>query len=186
MKDHPKANWNPDRLDARAFAEKGGHLRLETPLARLPRLRADAVGDPQALSPVQWEARGEMRPGAAGTTPSPWMRLTARAALPLTCQRCLGPVDTPLEVDRWFRFVADEATAEAQDDDCEEDLLVMEPRPNLFEVLEDELLMALPMLPLHQTCPVEVVFKAGDPAVEDEKDGPARESPFASLAKLRK
>ena len=31
----------------------------------------------------------------------------------MTCQRCLTTVELPLQVDRWFRFVADEATAEA-------------------------------------------------------------------------
>ena len=43
-------------------------------------------------------------------------RLAVRATFPMTCQRCLAPVDVPLEVDREFRFVADEATAEALDD----------------------------------------------------------------------
>jgi hypothetical protein len=30
-------------------------------------------------------------------------------------------------VDRWFRFVADEPTATAQDEICEEDILVLAP-----------------------------------------------------------
>lgn len=185
MKTPPKSAWNPDRLDARAFAQAQGHLTLDTPLSRLPRLRDEADGDAPSLGSVHWEADAEMRPGATGAAPSPWLHLTARASLPLTCQRCLGPVDTPLEVDRWFRFVADEATAEAQDDDAEEDLLALEPRPSLYEVLEDELLMALPLVPLHGTCPVDLVHKAGDPGVADDEP-PQRKNPFAALEQLKK
>jgi uncharacterized protein len=185
MKTPPKSAWNPDRLDARAFAEAQGRLQMDTPLSHLPRLREEADGAALSLGDVQWEAVAEMRPGASGGAPSPWVHLTAHTSLPLTCQRCLGPVDTLLEVDRWFRFVADEATAEAQDDESEEDLLVMEPRPSLFDVLEDELLMALPLVPLHGTCPIEVVLKAGDPGVDDDEAAP-RKSPFAALERLKK
>lgn len=185
MKPSQKSAWNPDRLDARAFAEAQGRLEIETPLARLPRLRDEADAGAGSLGDVQWAAAGELRPGAGGGAPSAWMRLTAHASLPLTCQRCLGPVDMPLEVDRWFRFVADEATAEAQDDDAEEDLLALEPRPSLFDVLEDELLMALPLVPLHSTCPVDVVLKAGDPGVPDDEAAPPR-NPFAALERLKK
>ncbi len=185
MKTPPKSAWNPLRLDARAFAESRGHLTIDTPLAHLPRLREEADGDDPSLGEVHWEAMAEMRPGTASAALSPWLRLTAHTSLPLTCQRCLGPVDTALEVDRWFRFVADEAAAEAQDDEAEEDLLAMEPRPSLFEVLEDELLMALPLVPLHGTCPVEVVLKAEDPGVEEGEAAP-RKNPFAALEHLKK
>ena len=184
MKPPQKSAWNPDRLDARAFAEAQGHLQIETPLSHLPRLRDEADAGVLSLGDVVWEAVAEMRPSASGGTPSPWLHLTAHASLPLTCQRCLGPVDTPLDVDRWFRFVADEVTAEAQDDDADEDLLALEPRPSLFEVLEDELLMALPLVPLHASCPVDVVFKAGDPGVADDEAPP--KNPFAALERLKK
>ena len=185
MKSPPKSPWNPERLDARAFAQAEARLELDTPLPRLSRLREEVAGDPQPVGPVHWEVAGEMRPGPTGGVPAPWMHLTAHTSLPLTCQRCLGPVDTPLEVDRWFRFVADEATAEAQDDDAEEDLLALEPRPSLYELLEDELLMALPLVPLHETCPVPVVFSAGERDVPDEAERPGK-NPFAALERLKK
>jgi len=95
-------------------------------------------------------------------------------------------VNTALEVDRWFRFVADEATAAAEDDDCEEDVLALEPRPNLHELLEDELLMALPLVPMHETCPEPVKMQAGDPGIQAQADSPERRNPFSELAKLKK
>ncbi len=81
--------------------------------------------------PVRWQCRGEMRPDARGKS-VPWLHLQAEAAVSLTCQRCLGPVSENLEVDRWFRFVADEATAEPEDEDSEEDVLALEPRPDML------------------------------------------------------
>jgi uncharacterized protein len=121
----------------------------------------------------------------ARCAPQAWLHLRADARVPLTCQRCLGPVQTPIEVDRWFRFVADEATAEAQDDDSEEDLLALEPRPSLIEIIEDELIMSLPLVPVHERCPQPLPDGGGSQAEGDQGGGSERPHPFAGLAKLK-
>jgi uncharacterized protein len=183
----PKSPWNPDRFDARAFAQAGAELSLVEPLARFERLAAEcAPGVDAAAQTVAWQARGEMRPGASGAQPSVWLHVQARAQVPLTCQRCLAPVDEWLLVDRWFRFVADEATAAAEDEACEEDVLALEPRPSLRELIEDEWLMELPLVPLHERCPQPVTLSAGvidEPQAADEAP---RKNPFAALAQLKK
>ncbi|MDR7094828.1 uncharacterized metal-binding protein YceD (DUF177 family) [Hydrogenophaga laconesensis] len=127
-----------------------------------------------------------MRASTSGGPPDVWLQLEADALVSLTCQRCLAPVATPLVVDRWFRFVADEATAEAQDDGCEEDLLALEPRPNLLDVLEDELLMELPLVPMHEVCPASVLAGLSASADGGDQDAPPPRNPFAALAKLKK
>jgi uncharacterized protein len=186
MKDTPKTAWNPRRLDMRAFAQAAASLQAEEPLSAVPRVQAEtALDDGASPAPVRWLAQGEMRPAASGGSPDVWLHLQADAQVPLTCQRCLAPVETPVSVDRWFRFVADEATAEAQDDDCEEDLLALEPRPDLHDVLEDELLMELPLVPMHETCPVPVSMRSDDPEEAAAEVAP-RKNPFAELAKLKK
>jgi uncharacterized protein len=186
MKHKPNAVWNADRLDVRAFAQAEAHLQAVEPLARFERLSEETMptADTAPLA-VTWQASGELRPAADGRE-AVWLRLQAHAVVPLSCQRCLGAVDAPLEIDRWFRFVADEATAEREDDDCEEDVLALEPRPSLHELLEDELLMALPLVPMHDTCPEPVVMQAGDAALLSEADAAPRRNPFAELAKLKK
>jgi uncharacterized protein len=188
MKPTLKTAWSADRLDVSAFAKAGASLHADDPMARFERLQAEAhVGDgAAALGAVSWRAQGEMRPGASGGAPAVWLHLQASAVVPLTCQRCLGPVEMPLSVDRWFRFVADETAAAAEDDDCEEDLLALEPRPRLYEVLEDELLMELPLVPLHETCPVSVVMHASDLGAGTDEGEPERKNPFAELARLKK
>lgn len=187
-KANPKMAWNADRLEMRAFAQAGAHLQADEPLSRFERLLDETLleTDRSASVLVYWQAHGELRPDATGGAPAAWLHLRAETAVPLTCQRCLGPVETPLTVDRWFRFVADEAAAAAEDDDCEEDLLALEPRPSLHELLEDELLMELPLVPMHDTCPVPVVMQVADRAVGVDDGASERKNPFADLARLKK
>jgi uncharacterized protein len=174
-------NFQPQRLNLQALAQDGQPWSEATPLQDLQRL----AGEAQGLAPdaaVQWQARAELRP-QAGAEDQVWLHLSAQASVPLTCQRCMAAVSTPLEVDQWYRFVESEEVAMAEDDEAEEDLLVMVPQFDLLALLEDELLMALPLVPMHETCPVTPVFSAGDPAVEAAQ---AKPNPFAVLGQLKK
>jgi uncharacterized protein len=174
-------NFQPQRLNLQALAQDGQPWSEATPLQDLQRL----AGEAQGLAPdaaVQWQARAELRP-QAGAEDQVWLHLSARASVPLTCQRCMAAVSTPLEVDQWYRFVESEEVAMAEDDEAEEDLLVLVPQFDLLALLEDELLMALPLVPMHETCPVTPVFSAGDAAVEAAQ---AKPNPFAVLGQLKK
>ena len=91
---------------------------------------------------------------------------------------------TPVEVDQWYRFVANEDIAMAEDDQSEEDLLVMEPQFDLLAVLEDELLMALPLVPMHEQCPVAPTLSAGEADIVSESA--EKPNPFAVLGQLKK
>jgi uncharacterized protein len=175
-------NLHPRRLNLQAFAQEGVPLVETTPLQNMERLAQELHGLEPDLA-VSWRATGELRP-RAGADDDVWLRLQAKAVLPLTCQRCMGAVATALEVDQWYRFVADEDIALAEDDQSEEDLLVMAPQFDLLAVLEDELLMALPLVPMHETCPVSPVFSAGEAELARQED--AQPHPFAALAQLKK
>ena len=165
-----------------AFASEGVPLVETTLLQDMARLAQEAQGL-QPDSPVRWQASAEMRPGS-GAEGDVWLHLQAQTSLPLTCQRCMGTVAVPLEVDQWYRFVASEEIAMVQDDESEEDLLVMEPQFDLLAVLEDELLMALPLVPMHDECPTAPVVRAGDGAPAGEAEG--KPNPFAVLSGLKK
>ena len=124
-------------------------------------------------SPVTWSATGELRnPGHVH--PEVWLHLKADAVLSLTCQRCLGPVDVAVAVDRSFRFVPDEDTAAAQDDESEEDVLALSRSFDLVELVEDELLMELPLAPRHEVCPEQVKLAVADEDFESAADANAR------------
>ena len=138
--------------------------------------------EPDGLTDVVRRAQGECRTGRDGQ-PEPWVFIEARCTLTLLCQRCLAPAALPVTTERWFRFVSDEATAAAEDDESEEDVLVLEPGFNLVQLVEDELLMAVPLVPMHGVCPESVPTTAG----EDEFQAvlAARPSAFAELARLK-
>jgi len=175
-------DFAPNSLDVAAFARAGHALSGTDPLARYPRLVEDITGSADDRT-VVWSASGEWRT-TAGSAGQPWLHLSGDAVLPMTCQRCLQPVDMPVGFETDFRFVADERTAEAEDDESEEDLLVVRRDFPLRELIEDELLLALPPAPLHDTCPVILPTVSEDPdfvAAEDE-----RAHPFAILAGLNK
>jgi uncharacterized protein len=173
--------FDPHRLDVKAFAKATGSLSGQDLLSKYERLMDEAKGQggDRALA---WQARGELSVGASGFQQI-WLHLRASVALPLTCQRCLGPIDIQVSVDRSFRFVATEAQAQAEDETAEEDVLALQRDFNLIELVEDELLMALPVVPRHEVCPTEVKLVAQDP--DFELESAVKPNPFAVLAKLQ-
>lgn len=174
--------YSPERLDVKAFVQAGARLAGHDSLLKYERLAQEAQGLHPDLY-VDWQAAGELRTAAGeGQGAQLWLHLKVQASLPMLCQRCLTPVDVPLQVERSFRFVADEATAEALDDEAEEDLLAISREFDLHELIEDELLMALPVVPSHEECPVPVVMASSD---EDFAAASAEKpNPFAALAGL--
>jgi uncharacterized protein len=172
--------FSPERLDVAAFAEDAAELSGTLPASALQRLAAEAKG-PLEGREVEWSAQGELV-NPHHVHPEIWLHLQAGATLPMTCQRCLEPVDVPLEVDRSFRFVADEATAAAEDDTAEEDLLAMSRAFDLPGLIEDELLMEVPVVPRHAICPHPVPLSAADP---DFEEAGVPEHPFAVLKALK-
>ncbi len=173
---------DPRRLDIRRLAERDAAIGGELPLQDLPRLREEAP-TADAATPVAWQAQAGLtaRPGGAAR---PTLRLQVHATVPLACQRCLQPVEVTLAVDRAFRFEADESAAAAEDELSDDvDVLVESRRFDLLELLEDELVMALPVVPRHDTCPAPVTLSSADPGFEQALH--ERENPFAALAKLK-
>jgi len=174
--------FDPDRLNVSRFAETGASLSGDDPVSAFARLAAEQ-SIPAEDRPVRWTATGESRDGAHGGTPVPWLHLQAETVIPLTCQRCLAPVDTELQVDRWFRFAPDEDTAAAEDEDAEEDVLVASRDFDLHGLIEDELLMEIPVTPRHDVCPEPARLSAVDPDFDAAET--ARPNPFAVLGELK-
>ena len=189
---------NPRALDVAAFAEAGQDLSGRWPLAELERLGESAAPEarPGAGDLVQWSLRGEHRPRTGGD-PIVRLHLRAEARLFLSCQRCLAPVETLLQIDRSVRFVRDEHQAAELDALSDEDVLAMTRRLDVQAWVEDELLLDLPLVPRHARCPAPLpgaqALGVGDALPEVEgADLPQAEAPeapriqpFAGLAALR-
>jgi len=156
---------DPLRLDMAAFATEGAALSGHWAGADLGRL-AESQSPPQdgALADVTWHAQGERRPLPAGE-PEIWLAVQATAPVWLTCQRCLQPLAMTMTLDRRLRFVVGESQAEAMDAELEDDVLALPRWLDLRELVEDELLLALPLVPRHDTCPQPL------PVVVGQSDG---------------
>jgi uncharacterized protein len=190
---------DPLRLNVAHFAADALEAEGDWAIAELPRLadsecpldggsplkvRADAPKPaPRSASDltrrVRWHATGSHRP--VGGENQVWMHLQADADVVLQCQRCLRPLDEAVQVDRHFRFVTDEDAAAALDDEIEDEVLVLSKSLNLRDLVEDEMLLALPLVPRHDVCPEAIPMQFGDVEAVEEKA-----NPFASLALLRK
>ena len=170
---------NLHALDVKAFAKAQMHLEGDTPVVEFERLAADCSGE--VTGHVSWSAQGAIDPEQRGKDDA-WLHLEAKATVPLTCQRCLHPVPVELLIEQDFRFVADEATALAEDDESDEDLLVMEDNFDLLALIEDELLMSMPLVPMHPACLSE---QAPTSKEEEAILAEVKPNPFAVLASLK-
>ena len=175
---------DPLRLDVAAFALAEGRLGGDWPLTRMPRLLADALPlspDSPAQS-VRWSVRGSHR-AVAGSDTEIRLHLRACTALQLSCQRCLQALTVQIDVQPSLRFVHGEAEAEALDEDSEDDVLALTPHVDLQRLTEDELILALPLVPRHETCPEPLPMSVGEEALQQTDDN---EHAFAALAALRR
>ena len=173
--------FDPTRLDVEAFAAEAGTLEGRWPLRGFDRLSesADPETPPGDADEVAWHGRGEQvrsRDGGHQT----WLHLDAQATLKLQCQRCLAPVDVPVIVQRRILFVPGEDAAAQIDASSEDDVLAMTRALDLRELIEDELLLALPLVPLHDVCPTPLVAGFTEEGLDE------RPNPFAALAALKR
>ncbi len=171
----------PKRLAVDAFARSMGAITGQDLLSSYPRLMQEAQGLGGA-NPLNWSARGVLQQDALGAEQI-WLHVTVDVPVPLTCQRCLLPADVAVSIERAFRFVGSEEEAEAQDAEALEEVLALSDDFSLFDLIEDEVLMDLPLIPKHELCPVPVkltVADAGFEAALNEKS-----QPFAILGHLK-
>lgn len=94
----------------------------------------------------------------------PLVRVRARGALQLDCQRCLAPLRMPVNVDCRLTVVGSES--DIRDVASPYETVVAGPAGLVLgTILEDEILTSLPMAPVHDQCPV-----SGEAAVQSLPD----------------
>lgn len=171
----------PRRLNLREFARHAGGLRGSLALAGLPRLAASLCADARQLETlrVRWSLHGSLRTDAAGVEQAR-VSLHVEAELPMLCQRCLQAALQPVRDSVTLLLVDDEPELEAEEIESEEEAFCARHPVDVAELIEDQLILALPLVPMHPSCP-QPLAAAGAPA-----DASAPVSPFAVLAGLRK
>lgn len=166
----------PDFLEVTRLARQGAELAGKIQLARMPRLLASLESsDGQADVHLHF---GVDEQGLA------YVRGRVDADVRMVCQRCLQPLTLRVGADITLALVMNDAQAADLPDEYEP-LVVEEGRVATTELVEDELLLALPIVPLHERdqCPAAEWLEGQAPAPEPEVR--ERSNPFAALSALK-
>lgn len=142
-------------------------------LSSLPRLRGsllDATGD-------AWFQLGFSRDEAQRAV----LRCEVAATLKLCCQRCLEVLDHRVDADTWLALVSG-MDEERHLPECYDPLSVDDRPIRPADLIEDELLLALPQIPMHK--PVVCARQESDVDVVRRRSG--KTSPFAALAVFKR
>lgn len=156
-------------IDSLRFAQEGEHLRGCIALDTLAR-----------LADVLFERKGNADfalTGGVDRRSRPFIEIEVRAELALTCQRCLERLDHRLERRSRLLLVPDgERLPEVGDEEPEVEAMPASAVANVPDLVEQEILLGLPLAPVHAEGQC-----APDADAHDERPS----SPFAVLAGLK-
>jgi len=182
-------------LDIYDFAKSGRQAAGALRVSQMPRMLAEVPADtPDRDTVFTWQGEGSTQPELQddGTeAPQPYLRLAVHGSVWLTCQRCLQPYSQHLDVDATYRIVATEEEADEYPlEDDEVEVIVGSRQFDLVDLIEEELLLSLPLVPKHNVCPeVHESLLPGDDEGETAESGETEKSdkpnPFAVLEKLK-
>lgn len=155
-------------IDSLDFAHRGGEVSGEVPVAELPRM-ADMLAD--SVGKISYVVRG-----LTGKDGKPQLGLILDGVCNLRCQRCLNALSYPVKLVSRLRLVTEGEVDNADIEDDEVDSIPAEKRLDVLALLEEELLLSLPIAPKHGLGACQV-------AVEGLNRS---NNPFAVLAGLKK
>lgn len=166
--------------DADRLVEQRSLLEGEVATFDLPRL-ADllaAGNDGIEVPPIQYRLSFDREPGLPRL-----VTVSINAKLPLLCQRSLASFVLPLQIERRLALVRSEADEASLPDGLEAVYLDEEGRIDPLELVEDELILAVPDVPVDPALGPAEEFVWRDLSPDDE---PEKLHPFAALADLKK
>ena len=161
-------------LDIDRLSEAEADVDFVVPLAELPRLAQ--------LAGLAGEVHGRAHFRRTGGIAVVELNFDGTARL--QCQRCLGAMEVGVEASTEVGLVATEADVSRVPEEFEP-VLAPEGRISVGELVEEELLLTLPIVPLHEEEAACQVAPAAA-AVSAEEAQPETQKPFAQLAELLK
>ncbi len=169
-------------IDSLEFARRGREVSGLVSLASLTRLADLLANDAGELA---WSVSGELAMDRFGKQQA-YLLLEVRGEVSLVCQRCLSVMKQALDIGTrlllvppgapWPEDGPEDESGEGAvgfDEDADPVEALVEQR--VLDLVEDEVLLALPIVPRHAAC-----------ELPEHDDGRAAASPFAALAKLKR
>lgn len=155
-------------IDSLEFARAGGRLAGSVAVADLGRL-ADALADGSGELDCSLD-------GGRDEDGKPYLHLQVNGVLRLACQRCLSALPFDVHVDsRLLPMAPGQEWPDEELSDDASDMIEADAALSVMSLIEDEVLLALPIAPRHEDC--RPPSAAG---------GDSKPSPFAALADLKK
>ena len=163
----------PDSVDAWRMVTSRRSFEGVLPVASLVRLRellADEAGSVAYTLQFDRDSLGMA-----------YVQVCASAPLTLLCQRSLEPFVLPVSIDSRLGLIRAESEEAALPPETEPLLLAEDGRLSLADVIEDELLLALPLVPINPDSALPADLTEPEPEGEGVAD-----NPFAVLRELKK
>ena len=166
----------PQSINPARLAYQSVRLEGEIPLKLMRRIAATVGADEGVVQVgLQFDVDAEGYRTVTGKL---------EATLQLVCQRCLKPYEHSLEAQVSSAFLADERKVEELPGHLEP-VILEEDWLDLATMVEDELILSIPIVPMHNEseCSVQLGEMEQAEVLEEPEE---RDNPFAILAALKK
>ena len=163
--------------DVDRLADRQAEVTFEIPLDQMPRVReqfASAGGRVSGIARFRREAGFRVA------------ELDIQGSAQLVCQRCLEPMQVPIDSSAHVALIVSESEADRVPPEFET-VHVPENRIRVRDLVEEELLLTLPISPLHEE-PEPCGVKSEESTADAQQNAPAHETqrPFEQLGELLK
>ena len=157
------------RINNLDFAKRQQVLEGDVDLPEMARLQSALVeGAASSSSNIRFRLAGRSQQYHL-----PSLHLDIEANLSMVCQRCLEPVTVPIALH--FDYVVCAEESATLDDNDEVDWLEQSDAMDISALIEDELLIALPIAPVHASLCKQLNLESGE-----------KPNPFSVLKALKK
>ncbi|UVE19241.1 YceD family protein [Pseudomonas sp. LS44] len=165
----------PPHIDPRKLADRGASLEGEVSLANLVRLCDSLAGNAGTVRAKYTFERDERNAVV--------MHSAIDVEVKMVCQRCLELVALPIHSECSYAVVKEGADTQSVPKGY--DVLELGEGPlDLLELVEDELLLALPIVPTHD--PEDCQQPVGLDEPQPSENEVSRSNPFSVLAQLKR
>ncbi|MBF8727914.1 YceD family protein [Pseudomonas putida] len=165
----------PPHVDPRKLADRGVTLSGSLPLADLERL-CDPLSDDVGMVQAKFDFERDEQHTVV-------IHSELDVEVKMVCQRCLELVTLPIHSECTYAVVKEGANTQSLPKGY--DVLELGEDPlDLQALIEEELLLALPIVPAHH--PEECQQPAGADELDSSKDEVSRSNPFSVLAQLKR
>jgi uncharacterized protein len=166
----------PKELEPFRLAQNGLTIEGQIALSALPRLTQSLLSDEGVV-----DVKMAFEIDEIGT---PYMKGDFTVSVAMTCQRCMSAMELELKASPLLALLKSERKVDGLADQYEPWVLDTNEPVLTSTVVEDELILSLPLVPKHETpCLPDDIWSSGDDIEISNDDKP--ESPFAILSSLK-